>query len=355
MKILLIEDNPDDAAWVAETLGAGQQGHFDLEHRERLSDGLAQLRAAAPDALLLDLSLPDSHGLDSIKKILSETPQLPIIVLTGLDDEDNAVRSLQKGAVDYLVKGTFDSRLLARAIRYAVERKKMEQDKADFAAMIAHDLRAPLGNIAGAASILQDGLAGSINEEQKKWAAKIQAMSRALLSLVNDFLDFSKIEAGLIDLTREEVDLGQLIQNSLDIFLVLAKEKKLSLTSRVDPSLPKIHADPRRLDQLFANLLSNAIKFTGEGGTIEVGACLEDGAGVKAWVKDCGVGIPAHEIGSLFEKYRQTSSGKNSKHKGTGLGLAICKMVVEAHGGRIWVESEEGKGSTFSFSLPIDI
>jgi signal transduction histidine kinase len=200
--------------------------------------------------------------------------------------------------------------------------------------------------------MLEDGLLGPVNEEQKKWLAKIQVQSHHLVEQVNNFLDLSKLEAGRVDLVKEEVKLDRLIQDAVENFLALAKEKKLSLTSRADPAIAPIEADPRRLDQVLSNLLSNALKFTGEGGEIEVGVSRENGTEAKVWVKDNGVGIPAQEIGSLFEKYRQTTSGKSTKEKGTGLGLVICKMIVEAHGGKIWIESEEGKGTTFAFTLP---
>jgi signal transduction histidine kinase len=117
-------------------------------------------------------------------------------------------------------------------------------------------------------------------------------------------------------------------------------------------SMPHIAADPRRLEQVLNNLLSNALKFTPEGGEIELGICPYKGE-VEVWIRNTGVGIAPEEIGQLFEKYKQTTSGKTSKHKGTGLGLAICKMIVEAHGGRIWAESEPGKGTQFTFTLPL--
>jgi len=197
-----------------------------------------------------------------------------------------------------------------------------------------------------------DGLVGPVSEEQKKWLVKMEAGTHNLLDLINDFLDLSKIEAGRIELVKEEVDLVPLIQSSLDNYLILAQDKKLSLRSSIAQGLLPIQADPRRLDQVFSNLLSNALKFTPEGGAIEVGASAENGTEVKVWVKDSGVGISAEEIGQIFEKYRQSSSGKTSDQKGTGLGLVICKMIVETHGGKIWVESQEGKGSTFFFTLP---
>ena len=203
----------------------------------------------------------------------------------------------------------------------AVSLEKADREKADFAAMIVHDLRSPLTAVTGAASILEEGLAGPVNQEQKMWAGKIQAGTRTLLDLINDFLDLSKLESGHIDLVKEETDLKELVQSTLDQYRILAQEKKISLVNSVTSDLPRIHADPRRLEQLFVNLLSNAFKFTGAGREIEVGASQENAAEAKLWVKDNGVGIAADEIGQLFEKYRQTTSGKTSTHKGTGLGL----------------------------------
>jgi PAS domain S-box-containing protein len=242
-------------------------------------------------------------------------------------------------------------------IRDITERKRaqgaVEKLKADFMAMIVHDLRSPLSNLAGITSMLEEGLLGPVAEEQKKWLGKIGANVRNLIDLVNDFLDLSQLESGRIELTKEEVDLGQLIQTSLDNYFILAQDKKISLRKRVDPALARITADPRRLDQVFGNLISNALKFTPTGGEIEVGVCLENEAQIKLWVSDTGVGIAPEEISQIFQKYRQTASGKNSSHKGTGLGLVICKMIVEAHRGKIWAESEEGKRTTFTFSLPL--
>jgi signal transduction histidine kinase len=236
--------------------------------------------------------------------------------------------------------------------RQASELEKANKLQADFTAMIAHDLRSPLMNITGVAEVMIGGTFGSVNEEQKKWLGRIQANSRTLVDLVSDFLDFSKLESGYVEVRKERVDLSELIQKSIENFRVLAQEKGISIIDTVDLSLPTVHVDPRRLDQVLSNLISNAIKFTGEAGEAEVGAALADASQVKVWVRDNGVGIPADEISQLFQKYRQGGNAKRSTGQGTGLGLVICKMIVEAHGGRIWVESQPGRGSTFFFSLP---
>jgi signal transduction histidine kinase len=236
----------------------------------------------------------------------------------------------------------------------AEELEKLNKLQADFVAMVAHDLRSPLSNITSTAALFEAGLLGPITDEQKKWLGKIEITSRNMVELVNDFLDISKIEAGKIGLIKEKIDLYQFVRTNLDNYLPLAKSKNIALVSRLEPGIPVVCADPRRLEQVMSNLLSNAIKFTPHGKEIEVGAEPNGGQEVTIWVKDTGIGIQPDEIGNLFEKYRQTKSGKTSAQKGTGLGLAICKMIVEAHGGKICVESEPGRGSRFTVTIPCD-
>jgi PAS domain S-box-containing protein len=247
-----------------------------------------------------------------------------------------------------------NSQLYEETKGLAIELKHAKELEADFAAMIAHDLRSPLTSVVSTAAMMEDGLFGPVGEEQQRWLAKMQTMCRSLVDLVNDFLDLSKLEAGHVNLQKGIVDLNQLIRSNVEAYLPVASRKNILVFGQVEPNLSAIEADPRRLDQVLHNLISNALKFTPEGGKIEIGAGQEDGTEIKLWVKDTGVGIPAEELGSLFHKYRQTTSGKTSQDKGTGLGLVICKMIVEAHGGRIEVESAPGKGSTFTVRLPVN-
>jgi signal transduction histidine kinase len=167
--------------------------------------------------------------------------------------------------------------------------------------------------------------------------------------LISDFLDVSKLEAGRLELRKESVDLRHLIRSSLENFSLAAKDKRIFLQDELAPTLPPLEADPRRLEQVLSNLLSNALKFTPPGGKIFVGAACNHKE-IEIWIKDTGVGIPSNEIGQIFEKYKQTTSGATSEQKGTGLGLVICKMIVEAHGGTIRAESD--RGATFKFTLP---
>jgi signal transduction histidine kinase len=234
------------------------------------------------------------------------------------------------------------------------ERKRAEKILADFTAMVVHDLRSPLSNLVSIAESLQDGMFGPINEEQNKWLWKMESNCRNLIEHVSDFLDLSKIEAGRIELLKKPTDIGALIHDSLVEYSIQADKRHIRLRERIDNPLPTIVVDSRRFNQVFSNLISNALKFSRDGDDIEVGARCATGNEVIVWIKDTGVGIPRDEIHEIFEKYRQVSSAKNSVHKGTGLGLVICKKITEAHGGRIWLESQEGKGTTVFFSIPVD-
>ncbi len=264
-------------------------------------------------------------------------------------EEADLLQQLANGAAIALE----NARLLEQTKKQATELEQASKIQADFTAMIIHDLRSPLMNIMGTVEVMADGLFGPVNEEQKKWLLKLLATGHGMADLVSDYLDLSKVEAGRIDITKEEVDLGQLIQSSVENYLPLVRDRTISVAGAGHPAFSRIQADPRRLNQVLSNLLSNAAKFTGDGGQIQVGVEQTDSTEIKVWVKDNGVGIASEEVGGLFEKYRQLTSGKKSAHKGTGLGLVICKTIVEAHGGRIWVESEEGKGATFFFTLPV--
>jgi signal transduction histidine kinase len=202
---------------------------------------------------------------------------------------------------------------------------------------------------------IQDGLFGPVNEQQSKWLWKIEANCRSLIDHVSDFLDLSKIEAGHIELIKKPVNLEALLKESLVEHSIQADKRDIALRTQIARPLPVLWADARRLNQVLNNLLSNAFKFSDDGAGIEVGARHSGRNEVVVWVKDRGVGIPNDEIGRMFEKYRQLSSTKGSNHRGTGLGLVICKKIIEAHGGRIWAESEDGKGATFFFSLPVNV
>jgi len=239
--------------------------------------------------------------------------------------------------------------------RASFELEKAHKEMADYNAMIIHDIRSPLVVIAFASAHLQEEQVGPVNEKQKMWLEKIEGTCKRLLYLVNDFLDLSKLKAVSIKVEKQEIDLSKLVDEAIDEFCILIQDKKLSVQSRIAPNANCVFADPYRLAQVLSNLIGNAIKFTPANGTIEVGAKLDSGGKSIIWVKDTGVGIPSHELSRLFKTYQQVSSSQTIKNEGSGLGLMICKTILEAHGGDIWVESQERVGTTFFFTLPATI
>jgi PAS domain S-box-containing protein len=235
------------------------------------------------------------------------------------------------------------------------ERKRAERSLADFTAMVAHDLRSPLANVTSIVESVHDGLFGAVPELQKKWLAKVRLSCKGLIEHISDFLDLSKIDAGKLQLTKAPVDIGALLHDRLQECGFATDSKKIALSAEIDPRLNLVSLDRQRIDQVLMNLLDNACKFTEAGGEIQVGARHRGASEVVVWVKDSGVGIKPEDVDAIFEMYHQAQGGQESFHSGTGLGLAICKKIVEAHGGRIWVESAVGKGSTFYFSLPGEV
>ena len=225
------------------------------------------------------------------------------------------------------------------------------QHKSEFLANMSHELRTPLNAIIGFSEVLTDRMFGELNEKQEEYLKDIYASGTHLLSLINDILDLSKIEAGRMELELTEFDLPTAIENALMLVRERVGRRSIALHTNIDDRLGQIQADERKVRQVVLNLLSNAIKFTPEGGRIEVGAVSKDGS-VEISVSDTGIGIAPEDQEKVFEEFRQVGAAAK-KVEGTGLGLTLCRKFVELHGGRIWVKSQEGVGSTFAFTLPM--
>jgi len=225
------------------------------------------------------------------------------------------------------------------------------QHKSEFLANMSHELRTPLNAIIGFSEVLTERMFGELNEKQDEYLKDIYASGTHLLSLINDILDLSKIEAGRMELESTEFHLPPAIENALTLVRERAGRRSLSLQTNIDDRLGQIQADERKVRQVVLNLLSNAIKFTPEGGRIEVGAVPKDRF-VEVSVSDTGTGIAPEDQEKVFEEFRQVGTAAK-KIEGTGLGLTLCRKFVELHGGRIWVKSELGQGSTFTFTIPM--
>ena len=225
--------------------------------------------------------------------------------------------------------------------------------KSEFLANMSHELRTPLNAIIGFSEVLQEKLFGELNEKQAEYTDDILSSGRHLLSLINEILDLSKVEAGRMELELAAFDLPLAIDNARTFVRERATRHGIALDVTVDKRLGEIVGDERKIKQILLNLLSNAVKFTPEGGRIGIEARQADGV-VEISVSDTGVGIAPEDQPKIFEEFRQVGSDYAHKTEGTGLGLTLAKKFVELHGGKIWVESEVGKGSKFTFTLPIN-
>ncbi len=246
--------------------------------------------------------------------------------------------------------------LLAQQHALAEKNRDVEranQAKSEFLANMSHELRTPLNSIIGFSEVLEDQLFGELNEAQKKYVHNINTSGMHLLQLINDVLDLSKVEAGNMLLLCEDFpvpaalhDIETAMRNELD-------KKNLSFDMEIDERLASINADKQKFRQVMLNLLSNAVKFTPQGGKIKVIAKGVDGLAVQISVADTGIGIKPEDIKRIFARFQQIDNKTAREYAGTGLGLALTKRFVEMHGGKIWVESDFGKGSTFTFTIPL--
>ena len=238
----------------------------------------------------------------------------------------------------------------ARLTALNVELQRANQHKAEFLANMSHELRTPLNSILGFSQLLLEGDGGVLTGDQRQDVDIIAQNGQHLLALINDLLDISKLEAGKAQLHRGEVEVEPLISECVESVRSLAKTKKLDLSASVSVEVGRVFADGPKLKQVLLNLLGNAIKFTETGG-VRVTA-ERQGAELRVSVRDTGIGVPVEDTDRIFESFQQGKSGISGKYQGTGLGLAICRQLVEMHGGRIWVKSTPGQGSTFSFTIP---
>jgi signal transduction histidine kinase len=224
--------------------------------------------------------------------------------------------------------------------------------KSQLMANMSHEFRTPLNAILGFTEVLQDGLPGPVNDEQREYLGYIHEAGEHLLKLINDVLDLAKVEAGRLALFPETFPVGQTIRDSITSIRGEAERKGLNISTRLPPELGVLRADRLRFKQILYNLLSNAVKFT-DAGEVSVSAEIEGGF-LHVVVSDTGVGIREEDQAKVFEEFTQVNSALGRQHEGTGLGLALTKRLVEAHGGRIWVESRYGAGSRFHVLLPLE-
>jgi signal transduction histidine kinase len=363
--VLLIEDNPGDADLVRLRLVEGKTP-VEVNCVGLLSEGLATLTKEVPTVILLDLNLPDCRGAETFRRVLDHAPGVPIVVLSGQDDEALAIKAVNQGVQDYLVKGDITAKHLERAIRYAVERqallrtleitrKQQLEFKNQFLSHVSHELRTPLTCIHQFVTLLADGLAGPVAPEQVDHLKTILKSVNQLHAMIRDLLEATRAESGKLRIEPRCIAMGDLVKQAVAMMQLSAREKHVGLEVGLDQRIPLVHADPDRVIEILINLIDNAIKFTAPDGAVTVKACLveTDPNTVYVSVTDTGRGIAPEAKAPIFERLYQDPEAVDSSRSGLGLGLFICKELVRLHQGRIWVASEPGQGSTFTFTLPI--
>lgn len=349
--ILLIEDNPGDARLVRETLNEQAPHYTELMHVGCMREAEQYLAKHAVDIILLDPGLPDAHGLGAVRRAHAAAPGVTLVVLTSLDDESLATQAMREGAQDYLVKGQIETRALLRALRYAIERKRLDRLKDEFVATVSHELRTPLTSIFASLDLLMGKAAGNLPDPMARLLAIAHTNSERLVRLVNDILDIEKMQSGRVVFNFARVDVRSLVEQAIEGNRELAEGYGVRIRLEGANAVCDVRADPDRLAQVVTNLLSNALKFSPAQG--EVVVAIEEATDVvRISVRDHGAGISVDFKPHIFERFAQADATNSRQNGGTGLGLSIVKQIVDRFGGEVGFADAPGGGTIFHVALP---
>ena len=354
-----------------------------MHHSTSLTQAAEELRISQFDIVLLDLGLPESRGPETLARFTAMSPRpLPVIVLTGLDDQDAALGLVNEGAQDYLVKDAVTSDTLSRAIRYALQRQrnvtkirelleevqqsrellerknkklsKLYDQAHEFVDNVSHEFRTPLTVVKEYTSLIRDGLVGEVNEQQQRLLNVVEDRADDLNIMVDDMLDVSKLESGMLGAWRRNSSVEEILDHVRAALERKAAVQKVTLNWMVGSNLPELYCDDEKVGRVLTNLAINAIKFCGEPGTVQIGVEADYALGnVVFSISDNGHGMDEESLACIFGRFKQLDTDPRGSTKGFGLGLNIAKALVDLNFGQMNVQSQLGKGSTFSFTVPI--
>ncbi len=399
LEILLVEDDLIYAEMILEVLDKSRDEEILTNHVSSLKSAQDFLNKNKVAAILLDLTLPDSDGLNTFYRIDAIANEMPLIVLTGMDDEQMAIEAVQAGAQDYLVKNQLNYNSLFRSIRYSIERKQIQEDlriakiqtekanialleknellkksieetkrmaaaaqiasaaKSEFLDNISDELRTPLTAIIGFCELLLEE-SSALNEDIFNPDLKhIHSESKKLLELINRIIDFSKIEHGSIEIELREIDIKELIQEAILAIRHLDDTINSNIELKFQGTVGLVVLDAVKVKNLLINLLSNACKFTNDG-KISLTTFLSENDETK-WINfeisDTGIGLSKEKLNDIFQSFKQCTDLSSHRYQGIGLGLSISQIYCQMMGGKIQVTNEEGNGAIFTVKIPLDL
>jgi len=360
---VLIADDEDGlrstiAAWLTD------EG-FVVEEAPDGKEAIKKVQTKDFDIALLDIKMPGANGLEVLRYIRKNSGSTEVVMMTGMSDVTMAVEAMKLGAREYLTK-PLDMDQLVPQLRNLLKKRDAEERirrlQSDHTARLLYDLHNPIAGLKQSIGYLLKGMAGPLGDHQKELLGYMTNSIDKVVLLLNDMMDLTKLEGGRVRLNEGIGNLGDSLAKIIQEFQIPIKSNKISLDQLIEPDLTPLEYDSEKIEQVLQNFLSNAVKYTPEQGAIvvqirKVQLVLEEGQQPSDFlmtsVFNSGEGISKEELHNIFDRYRNVTSGKDNKQQTTGLGLIICQRIVEAHNGKIWVESEKGKGVTFFFALPV--
>ncbi|MBT3192171.1 MAG: response regulator [Verrucomicrobia bacterium] len=405
ISVLLVEDDEDDYLIMSQLLKEARQT-FCVEWRQTLGEGIASLSDNTFDVVILDLTLPDSSGWETFTTMREQAPSLPVILMTGLEDNDLAIRAVHEGAQDYLVKGSVGTDVMVRAIQYAIERKATEADlrryqdhleelvhirtheleqtnakltgeitvrkqteqslrqaisqleehdraKTQFVTNVSHELKTPLASMSYAVDNLLKGVMGPVPDRVRTYLEMVRDDAQRLHRTISDILDLSRLEADIMRLEQATIPYSRFVRRTLDAAALELEEREVTLQRAIPPDVGFAACDATKMERVILNVVRNAITYTDPGGTIEVSLSSPEASPemIQLSVTDSGIGIPEAFLQKVTERYFRVGDHVD----GMGLGLSIAKEIIALHGGEIAIESPPPgaeQGTRVTLSIP---
>jgi two-component system, sensor histidine kinase and response regulator len=361
-RVLVVDDVPENLQVIGSMLdGTG----IALSFATSGAQALRSVEVTRPDLVLLDVAMPDMDGYEVARRLHAMAPfaDTPVIFLTARARPEDVVSGFRAGAVDYVTKPFNTAELIARVsthlelkrsrdtiVRQNEDLRSLNATKDRFLSIVAHDLKNPLHGIISLSELVLD-MGGQIDEATRGYVASMNATAKQMAKSLNDLLDWARVQRGAFEWKPEPFDLGSVVEESLLLMQSAAASKEVTVTSRV-PKGERVHADPIMILTVVRNLLQNAVKYSPRGSEVTLGSERTDPDAVRVTVSDSGIGMSPTLVASLFLLDSRTSRPGTEGERGTGLGLKFCHEFLARHGSTLQVQSEEGKGTTFSFMLP---